>query len=191
MELYTPGGFFYFLTTAFHTGFNFYCIICLTVRLFSPLKLRREATNIQVATNLVMAIGVIIEILVWGSLFYQVYLDRKDHLWFGFSIETPNSVTIFLINKLLFWLTGILFFIPKFRKSWLLSFAALIFANFEFIVSVIVRLWKHYLPSGWEIEENNWLFIPLGLLFFTSLSSFLYYFLFRKKKLPYSSVWIR
>jgi hypothetical protein len=190
MQLYTFDGILPLLLKSFHTGFTFFCIGCLTVRLFASAKLKNEAVNIQSATNLAAAIGVIIDMLSWGTLFYYAYQEQTNYEWFLFGSSVYSS-KIFIVSTLSFWLIGLLFFVPKFRRNWVLSFLGLVIANLGYLASFILRFWKDYLPSEWELDENNWVFILLQLLFFSLISFLLYLLLARRKKLPYPSIWLR
>jgi hypothetical protein len=183
MELYSYEGWIPLIVEGFYTWFSFYCIICLLVRLFASSKIKQEASNIQAVTNLALAVAGIFTMIMWIRLLYYIQKERTDfsHLYY--------TDQLFFGSMVLFWIISILFFF-KFRRSWLLSLLALMCVNIEFIYSLVVRMWRDYLPSAWSVTYGIELRF-IQFFSFTLLSFLLYWLLARRKKLPYPSAWLR
>ncbi len=190
MEVYTLDGHFSWFIASCHYWFSFYCIACLATRFLARAKLKQEAVNIQAATNLVIAIIAIVDMILWGILLYEVRYSATPDEWYAFK-EYQVSGTIFITGIILFWLTSLLFLVRKLRQSWVLSILILVFINADFLFSLWVKLWRDYLPSEWEMEEESWLTVIIRFLMFTGLVFISYFLLHRRKKLPYPSAWLR
>lgn len=188
MNLLTFDGITAFLNYAFYFGFTLFCIVCLVLRILPFKNIKKEVVNIQASSNLAIAIGILFNIISWGILFYVAYSNQSNSYWFLFPFDMVVTCMI------LFWITGLLFFFKRFRKSWLLSLLALIFSNADTIIIFVTYFWRHYLPSSWTVYYSDDLFYYryiLAALTFSVLVLLSYLYLAKRKKLPYSSAWIR
>jgi hypothetical protein len=190
MELYILDGHFSWFIAGSLYWFSFYSIACLVTRVLARDKLKQEAVNIQTATNMVIAIIAIVDMILWGILLYEVRYSATQYEWYAFK-EYQASATIFITGIILFWLTSLLFLVRKFRQSWVLSVLVLVFINVDFLFSLWVKLWRDYLPSEWQTEDESWLISVMRFLMFTGLVFISYFLLHRRKKLPYPSSWLR
>lgn len=180
----------YFFVEGSLMWYSVYCIVCLVTRLISRSNIKQEAINIQVATNLAIAIVAVIAGVLWSLIVYHFYNQRPNHESF-IIIEYKLPDTIIMVSIVLFLITGLLFFIPKLRKSWLLSLLILIFINANDLYSLIAGLLTDNLPSEWEEAEGSWSIKIAQFFAFTLFVFLLYLILSRRKKLPYPSAWLR
>lgn len=189
MQLYSFEGWLPFIVEGFYKWFSFYCIICLLARLLTNSKIKHEATNVQAAANLAIAIAGIINMVMWIILFFYIQDEQTGFPRFpGFS-GFYFTDQLFFCSLILLWIISILFLF-KYRRSWLLSVLALLCVNSEFMISLAVRTWRDYLPSSWMVSYDKKLYL-IQFFSFTLLSLFLYWWLARQKKLPYPSAWLR
>lgn len=177
------------ITEIIRTGFSFFIIVCLLVRWVAPQMVSREAVNIQSAISLTLAIGILIEFLLFKSLTYDLAytVPANDRLEF----DTPD----FIIQRALFYLViyffaGLIFFIRKARTNWVLGLLALVVANWGIILQWYMSLSGDYQPSAWAIYNQ---FIPVWvrIILFVPIVFLFYVYLAKRKKLPYHSAWKR
>jgi hypothetical protein len=188
MQLYSFDTWIEFVSRSFFLGYTLVALVCLFLQLFKQYWTGEEAANIQFAANLAMAFGFVISLIFWGKLLYVVYsIDNNIYEKFGPTIVEHDFDRPLLIIHGVATIIGLLFFIPRFRRSWLLSLLVLICINAEFIISFVGFGYSDYLPSAWEsYYEYPWLVKSGQLLLFGLITFLLYRFLARRKKLPYT-----
>lgn len=179
MELLTPHGWPLFFLECTRDGYLFLTIICLFLRLLRKRTISRQAVNVQFVANLLLAIGVVLDILVWGQLYYDAYFGGDA------VFATPEAYQYHAIQvacTILYWVSGLLFFIRRLRLSWLLSMLVLLLMNAQYIIPIFIP----YDGSG-----NDWSSSRIGMMIshvivFCILTALLYFIYYKRKKLPYN-----
>lgn len=191
MKIISPQDWIIFLTDSFYTGYFFFGIICLLSRFISRGKIRREFTNIHAVVNLGMAIGSVLALISLATEFYAAWNLTSGYERFAFSRTSLNIFEVVFFIMLAGLVAGLLFFIRRWQASMFLSLLVLILLNAGTILSWITRQRRDYLPAEWEKEDNNLLLVVLQVLLFGVITLVIYWRLARRKKLPYTSAWIR
>lgn len=180
MELLTPHGWPIFLLDCIRDGYPVLTVICLFLRLLRSRNISRQAVNVQFAANFLLAIGIVLDIIVWGELYYDAYIGGNA------VFSTPEAYqyhAILIACIILYWILGLLFFIRRLRLSWLLSLLVLLLMNANYIIPI-------FIPAGRDMS-NDWTTSRIEMLIshaliFCILTAMVYFIYYKRKKLPYN-----
>jgi hypothetical protein len=181
MELFTPHGWSSFILDCIRDGYLFVTIICLFLRVLRRRNISRFAVNVQFAANLLLAFGVLLDILVWGQFYYEAYIDGEAV--FG-TPEAYQYYSIVVACTILYWVLGLLFFIRRFRLSWLLSLLVLLLMNAHYIIPLLLSSSRHRLDDDWSTNRIE--IMIQGIVIFSILTALVYFIYYKRKKLPYN-----
>ena len=190
MQLITFDTWIFFLLNSFSIGYTLIALVCLPVRLSKNKKLAERAANIQYAANLSMAIGAVLHLIFWTNILYTFYSEipeetlREYDVFIQRWLGSPERMTYFVLSAILL---GLLMFIRRLRRSWILSFLLLLLINANLLFVLVTGFYHDYSPSPWDIYYlNEWVMSIGRVLLFGLLTFLLYLFLSNRKKLPYN-----
>ena len=176
----------YWLSSTLIGGYSLFVPLFLLLRILPRKRVQTESVNLLSATNFTFCIGLVLQICLLAAL----YLSRNEHKP-HFAMPGPTNFTIYL-DEVLVYLVGIFFLFRRFRKSWILSLIMLLLLKFDAILTLYLKLFRGYIPSAWEIYSPvPFYHYVLSVVIFATAFFLVYFFLAKRKKLPFSSAFIR
>lgn len=173
-------------------------IFCYNILLFSfsLLSLFKNKKRKSEFKNWIYTLNTLLPFLCgiyFFSLFTELFTSwhgQNDYEWYAFSdIRGKYWMYFFLIKLLLPLLIGMVFFIKKLRLNFWVIFIYLVAAHFILIERLVMKMTRDYMPSTWQTYYDDsftdiilqWI-LPVFLIVLT------YFFLNKKNKLPYPSI---
>jgi hypothetical protein len=172
---------------------NILMVIFLLLLVIKNQGIRNESKNWVYTFNTILPVFVLIYFLSLTKELFTAWYGQNPYEWYAFSNQVAwYGITFFLINIFLALLIAMLFFIKKFRLNFILIIIYLITQNTGLIDNLIVRMSRDYLPSSWSTYYEE----PLGDIVLKWSLPFVtipltYFFLHKKNKLPYPSVFLK
>ena len=171
-------------------------IISIILYVFFKQKWGNEIINwLYVFNTIVLWVSLANLIFYAGELFIAWY-GQNQYEWYAFS---QNRANIFSPYGWSFWLMMFcnfllpqLFWFKILRRSIVFTFVMAFFLGsgiwYERLVIYITSAYRDYLPSSWSTYNSGFFRQMLfNLVYFVIVSSFVYWLLYKRKKLPFPS----
>jgi hypothetical protein len=177
------------LIGTFIISHNILMIIFLLLLVIKNQGIRNESKNWVYTFNTILPVFVLIYFLSLAEELFTAWYGQNPYEWYAFSNQVAwYGITFFLINLFLALLIAMLFFIKKFRLNFILIIIYLIIQN----TGLIVNMSRDYLLSSWSTyyeEPFGYIVLKWSLPFITILLT--YFFLHKRNKLPYPSLFLK
>lgn len=172
---------------------NILMIILLLLLIIKNQNVRNESKNWIYALNTILPVFSLIYFLSLAKELFTAWYGQNPYEWYAFSNQVAwYGIAFFLINLFLSLAMAMLFFIKKFRLNFIFIIIYLIIQNTGLIENLFVNMSRDYLPSSWSTYyEKPFLDIALkwSLPFITIPLT--YFFLYKRNKLPYPSIFLK
>jgi len=185
--------YFYSFNKLFFAVYSFVMVVLLLCSLFLRAKYKNECFNWIYIFNTLVAWLYCISLLIYTGELFMAWYGQNPYEWYAFSNPaTFNSWKYFLLVSTITYLAGLLFFIRRLRINRLYIVFFLIAINFELIISLVTSFYRDYLPSSWSVYYAE--SITEKIIKWVSsllILAITYWIAYKRKKLPYPSVFLK